>query len=408
MDTSTLENVGAEIGEQRVVLELAALLDHHRDELVDAWIALKRQLPNPRYQGQPPEQLRTTTLRQLSAVIEILTLGPDSAAGSALAGICHIYQQADLAVTVEACLLLKEAALPFIRRAFSADEDAAWKAIARLDSCLRWIVGQHTKHYAVDTHRRLQTQQTRAMLILEMAQTMGESPGNGSKAAEENGRLPQYELSLAALEERDRLAREMHDNLSQALGILKMRLAMAGDLLAKNQIEQVRMNLSEMKEIAAEAYTDAREVIFSLRSPTAAGSNFLPLLARYLFKYRASYGVNVQLDAMDTITDGLTVQTATQVIRIIQEALTNVRKHARARQVCVRVVSEDNQLRITIEDDGQGFDPVHSLLDGAYGFGLRVMQERAESVGGRLEIDAHMGRGTRIGLWVPLSSGEDQ
>jgi signal transduction histidine kinase len=402
-------NVEFEItGQKKVALKLSALLEYHRHELVEAWIDLKRQLPNPRYQGQPPEQLRTTTLRQLSAVIEILTIGPHSVSGSALAGICHIYQQTDLAVTVEACLLLKEAALPFIRRAFSADENAAWEAIAHLDSCLRWIVGQHTKHFAVDISRRLQTQQTRAMLILEMAQTMGESSRNGSKTAEENGHWPQYELSLAALEERDRLAREMHDNLSQALGILKMRLAMASDLLGENQIEQVRMNLSEMKEIAAEAYTDAREVIFSLRSSTSAGADFLPSLARYLSKYRASYGVNVQLEAVNAITDGLTVQTATQVIRIIQEALTNVRKHARARQVCVRVVAEGNQARITIEDDGQGFDPVHSLLDGAYGFGLRVMQERAESVGGRLEIDAHMGRGTRIGLWVPLSSGEDQ
>lgn len=390
-------------------MDLADLLDRHRDELVEAWVELKRQLPHPRYQGQPPSQLRATTARQLSAVIEMVSIGAHTLADSSFAGICHIYQQADLAITIDACLLLKEAAIPLIRREFPSDPDAAWVAVAQLDTCLRWIVGQHIRAHEVEIDRRFQDQQARAAnrVALDRVDTIS-FMANGSEAAQTNGRNNLSLRALAALEERERLARELHDNLAQTLGILKMRLMLADELLVGAQVDHLHSSLREMKEIAAEAYTDAREAIFSLRAPIESGTGFLPSLARYLARYRASYGVDAVLVATDGIVDPLTGEKATQITRIIQEALTNIRKHARANRAWVRMMPEHYGLSIIIEDDGEGFDPVPSLLDSSYGFGLRVMRERAESVGGRLDIDAQMGRGTRIMLWVPLVEKEDK
>ncbi len=385
-------------------VQLAALFDLHRVELIDGWIELKHQLPDPRYQGQPPAQLYATTERQLSAVIEILTTGPHALSEGFLAGICHVYGQADLTTTVEACLLLKEAALPLIRHSYPSG-DAVWRAVSYLDDCLRWIVRQHTRHYEAAIHRREQTD-TAPFLTTPAAQrakgaSVPQVEGAGTVLID--SRFHQHEFSLTVLEERDRLAREMHDNLSQALGVLKMRLALTSQLLADGQTAQVHAGLHEMKEIASEAYTDAREAIFNLRAPISAGPDFLSSLKRYLSRYQASYHVDTQLIGADGITAQLSVQTATQVIRIIQEALTNIRKHAATDRACVRIASEHKGLCIRIEDSGCGFDPAQPWPEG--GYGLRVMQERAESVGGRLKIDTAPGRGTRIVLWIPLASG---
>jgi signal transduction histidine kinase len=226
---------------------------------------------------------------------------------------------------------------------------------------------------------------------------------NAVGLAIENARLHAQVHHLAALEERDRLAREIHDNLAQALGMLKLRSSLALDLLTDDRVEQAQANLCDMKDIAAEAYTDAREAMLGLRSVASAGTDFLPSLRKYLSRYRTSHGVDARLQADDRVTAGLTVQAASQVMRIIQEALTNVRKHAKAKGAWVRIEPEGDGIRVTVEDDGQGFDPSQPATDAPRGFGLQVMEERAESVGGWLEVDAHQGRGTRIVAWVPLS-----
>jgi len=226
---------------------------------------------------------------------------------------------------------------------------------------------------------------------------------NAAAIAIENARLHQQMEQMAVIKERGRLSREMHDNLSQALGILKLTSSLSSGLLAEGQIEQVQTNLRQMRDVAAEAYTDAREAIFGLRTTALRGADFLPELHKYLTKYRTSYGLDARLEADNESVSVLTSQVTLQAFRIIQEALVNVRKHANADQVWVRIEPDDGRVRIAIEDDGQGFDPAQPATDARHGLGLQAMRERAESVGGWLEIDAQSGRGTRIVAWLPLS-----
>jgi two-component system nitrate/nitrite sensor histidine kinase NarX len=97
-----------------------------------------------------------------------------------------------------------------------------------------------------------------------------------------------------------------------------------------------------------------------------------------------------------------------QVIRVIQEALTNVRKHAAASATVVRVTSDDGFVTFRIEDDGRGFDPARRLLDRDPGFGLHSMRERMESIGGTLAVEAAPGRGTTVIAQVPALPGASQ
>jgi signal transduction histidine kinase len=219
----------------------------------------------------------------------------------------------------------------------------------------------------------------------------------------ENARLYQQVRHLAALEERVRLAREMHDNLSQGLGYLNLKISIAEEQLSKGQITQAQASLLELKQIAREVYTDTREAIFNLRTPAPLELRLLPTLREYLTEYRAYYGVDVRPVADNESLPEFPADVGIQIIRIIQEALTNVRKHAEANKAWVRFERKGDWVRISVEDDGRGFDPAQVVAEGLQYFGLQIMRERAESVGGDLELDSRPGQGTRVVIRVPLT-----
>jgi len=221
----------------------------------------------------------------------------------------------------------------------------------------------------------------------------------------ENARLYQQGRHLAALEERDRLARELHDYLAQALGYLNVKASLMDDLLAKGQITQAQASLLEMKGIAREAYTDVREGIFSLRTMAAAGLGLLPTLREYLAEYRVHYGLETSLSIDDESLAEFPADVGVQISRIIQEALTNVRKHAQASRAWVRFAQEGDNVCITVEDNGRGFDPAQLTGEGRQYFGLQIMRERAEGVHSSLELHSRPGQGTRIILRVPRAIG---
>jgi signal transduction histidine kinase len=220
----------------------------------------------------------------------------------------------------------------------------------------------------------------------------------------ENSRLYQRVRSLATTEERSRLAREIHDNLSQLLGYLNLKAAGAEQSLAKGQVEEARETLVEVKQIAQDAYADARETIFSLRT-TASSAGLLPALKEYLADYWRYYGLCVELSIDDDSLAAFPPDIGIQVSCIIQEALANVRKHAGATRAWLRFEPRGSGVQITIRDNGQGFDPEQTTTVGGLHFGLSIMRERAESVGGRLEVDSRPGEGVQVVIWLPRSQG---
>ena len=220
----------------------------------------------------------------------------------------------------------------------------------------------------------------------------------------ENADLYKQVRYMATLEERDRLAREMHDDLAQKLGYLNFKTWLADDQLAKDQTADARASLLELKRITNEAYTDVRETIFCLRTTVSSGGGLVSTLREYLAEYGRQYGIAAQLTIGDERLAEFPAEVEIQVNRIIQEALSNVRKHSGASQAWVRFERAEPYIRISIEDNGRGFAPARSAEAGLRHFGLEIMRERAASVGGNVEITSQPNSGTLVILRVPILS----
>ena len=237
---------------------------------------------------------------------------------------------------------------------------------------------------------------------VEILKVMGEEIGH----ALANAIRFQNVRYRATLEERDRVAREMHDSLAQALGYLKLKATLTDDLLTGGEIDQAQANLREVKELAGKTCFDVREAIFGLRNIAAPGAEFLPTLKEYLNKYRIYYDLNVQLIVKNDHQPSFSPEASLQLSRIIHEALTNVRKHAGTNRASVRFERDNHSWRITVEDAGLGFNSNQVPKTGQQFFGLQIMRERAEIIGAKLEIDSQPSCGTRVIISVP-SGGED-
>jgi len=229
--------------------------------------------------------------------------------------------------------------------------------------------------------------------------------------------LVQQQRTLATMEERERLARDLHDNIGQVLGYLNVQAQAAREQLSRGQTAVADSYLEGLAAVAQDAYGEVREYIRTMRGVTSPGWEFVPALEQFLRRFERNYGIRTELDVPDEIRDGVLEQPAEmQLMRIIQEAMANVRKHAEARQVRVRFAMLPGEVEVTVEDDGRGFDPVRPVgVDvgvGAAaregeGFGLGIMRERAEEMGGSLEIHSAPGQGTTMRVRVPLRKDGD-
>jgi signal transduction histidine kinase len=213
--------------------------------------------------------------------------------------------------------------------------------------------------------------------------------------------------ALATLQERERLARDLHDTLGQVLGYTSMQVEAAAKLAREGQGEAAASQLDRLGSMIREAHAEIREYIMNLRTTPALHRPFFTAVKQYLEGFTSNYDIQTDLTIGSSL-NGTTFppDMQMQIFRIVQEALTNARKHSKARRVQVRFEAEDGHFLVVIRDDGQGFSP--NNLETAYGqhFGLQFMQERAGQLGGNLQIQSTPGRGTEVVLEVPERRGE--
>ena len=212
-----------------------------------------------------------------------------------------------------------------------------------------------------------------------------------------NARLYEQVQDTAVLEERERIAREMHDGLAQVLTYVNAQTLAIGKLIDTGRTEAARTELVKMEEAVRDVYADVREAILGLRaSPGSAGGFFLSLRS-YLDAYSEMTGMTMELRVADDVeATSLPSSTEIQLMRIIQEALANVRKHARAQTATVSFELARDGLCVRVEDDGRGFDPLGLLPRGWPRFGLQTMRERAAAIGGDFRIVSAPGGGSSI------------
>ena len=225
---------------------------------------------------------------------------------------------------------------------------------------------------------------------------------NQAAVAIQNARLYERLQSLAVETERVRLSREMHDGLAQVLGYVNSKAQAAEAFLAKGETDVAKEQVRELSQAARQVYQDVREGILALRSQLGEGSTLRGVLGQYVaeFELHLRRPVHMVWD-LETQELSLTPLQEVQVLRIVQEALTNVRKHAEAAQVFVRFSSRNGALEIEVRDDGKGFNPLAIRRGEWPHLGLQTMQERAEAIGGIFELDSAPGRGTVVRVRIP-------
>jgi signal transduction histidine kinase len=206
---------------------------------------------------------------------------------------------------------------------------------------------------------------------------------------------------LAVTEERLRIAHEMHDGLAQVLAYVNTKAQAVKGFLATGRTEEANRQLDQLAAAAREVYADVRESIIGLRAAAIPGRSITAALEEYVQTWQAQTGTECRLRI-----DGAPRPTSNaqlQVLRIVQESLANVRKHAGATQVVLNVEQTPSTLRVTIEDNGAGFVPGELGRSEFPRFGLATMRERAETLGGSFRLASVPGAGTRIDVELPTS-----
>jgi two-component system NarL family sensor kinase len=217
----------------------------------------------------------------------------------------------------------------------------------------------------------------------------------------ERARLAEESTRLARAEERARIAREIHDTLAQGLTAIALHIEGALNHL-ESRPERARERLERALAMARESLEEARRSVLSLRTAPPDGRTLVEALGALGRAFTSETGVRVHVRA--TGQPVLPSRIEAEVYRIAQEALANVRRHAGAQEVEMTLQAGPRRVRLTIRDDGRGFDPMTGS-DGRYG--LLGMRERAKLLGGRLRVESRPDQGTKVSLDVPLPAVDE-
>jgi PAS domain S-box-containing protein len=212
----------------------------------------------------------------------------------------------------------------------------------------------------------------------------------------ENARLYRQAGLVAAMSERQRLAAELHDSVTQSIYGISLAAHTAIPLV-EDRPERVRSILTHILGLADAAFADVRSLIFELRPEALERHGLVSAIERRAQPLRVREQITLHLDLGAEPAFPLDVKEA--IYRIAQESFTNISKHARAREVWVKLESADSALSLEVRDDGKGFDPT---LDYGGHLGLQVMKERAARFGGTLTIESRLGAGATIRARVPV------
>lgn len=239
--------------------------------------------------------------------------------------------------------------------------------------------------------RRLTGQEERLL------ETLGQHLG----VALENQRLVSRDRELAVFEERNLLAQELHDSIAQSLAFLNIQAQMLEDSLKRGNVGEASEGVGRMREGIQESYDDVRELLLYFRTRVSHDEDIDLALRNMLERFEGQTGIKTAFQDAGRGAP-LSPESQLQALHILQEALSNVRKHSGASSVTLDM-ERGRDYRFRVRDDGKGFDPGRDSARAESHIGLRIMRERAHRIGGNLVIDSHPGRGTEVVLTVPVT-----
>jgi two-component system NarL family sensor kinase len=221
--------------------------------------------------------------------------------------------------------------------------------------------------------------------------------GAQASAAIERARLFAQSAEFGAMEERNRLAREIHDTLAQGLTAITLQLETAEAHLEAANPERARKSLHQALALARTYLDEARRTMMDLRAAPLEGRTLAEALKALADEWAAKANLPVTFEAMGNGLLPLRLETG--LYRVAQEALTNVSRHAQAWRVRLRLTVTPDQAQLLVEDDGRGFDPSQTPEDR---YGLIGLNERVKLLGGTVKLESSPGAGTRVEVFIPL------
>ncbi len=213
------------------------------------------------------------------------------------------------------------------------------------------------------------------------------------------------EKELAVSEERNLLAQELHDSIAQGLAFLNIQVQLLQDSLRKGRADEAMQTAGQLREGVQESYDDVRELLVHFRTRMHQ-SDLDSAIVAALEKFEGQTGIATGFERQGSGAP-LEPTDEIQIMHIVQESLSNIRKHARAGRVAVTVRRTRREIEVVVEDDGGGFDPVNepNVLSERH-VGLRIMRERAHRIGGECQITSAPGKGTRVRFVLPKKQAE--
>ena len=236
----------------------------------------------------------------------------------------------------------------------------------------------------------------------ELLETLGQHLG----MAIENQRLRSRERELAVSEERNLLAQELHDSIAQGLAFLNIQVQLLQDSLRKERSDEAMQTAGQLREGVQESYDHVRELLVHFRTRMHQ-SDLESAIGAALEKFEGQTGIATGF-ACEGNGAPLDPVVELQIMHIVQEGLSNIRKHARASRVKVTLLRSRQAVEVVVDDDGGGFDPLNEpkVLSDRH-VGLKIMRERAHRIGGECRISSAPGKGTQVRLVLPKQQNEE-
>lgn len=220
--------------------------------------------------------------------------------------------------------------------------------------------------------------------------------------------LLKHQWRLAVIEEKERIGRDMHDNLGQVLGFINLQAQGIRQELINLGIDVVTAKLDRLVDVTQQAHTEIREYIQEIRNTTLIEKDFIMNIRNNIQSFGDQTGIAIQLEIPEEfVVEVLEPNCWLQILNIVKEGLNNIQKHADAKHVKIQIVLSSDELYLSIVDDGKGFDLLNYGNGYETKFGLNIMQERAHEIGGQLKIKSAMGKGCKIILRIPRKGALD-
>lgn len=223
---------------------------------------------------------------------------------------------------------------------------------------------------------------------------------------QEQQRYLKQQWKLAVTEERERLARDLHDNLGQVLSFINLQAQGIKRELANANIDKVDNKLDKLVGVSQAAHNDIREYIRNARNTETTDNGFMAGIIKNIVRFEEQSGLEAKLNFPSSFTgEELPPEIKSNLLYIIKEALNNINKHAKASNVSITFSYIENRLLVEVQDDGKGFDASASIDSETSSFGLNIMRERSTEIGAHIEVKSAPEKGTCIIVTVPINGG---